>query len=85
MGIAVIDYIQKHDLAGHAEKMGMRFRAGLDALLKDYPALLLEVRQSGLMIGLQYTNESIGPRMTKNSPTGASSPYTRGTTRAFAG
>ncbi|MGO9212738.1 MAG: aspartate aminotransferase family protein [Syntrophales bacterium] len=65
VGIAVIDYIQKHDLAGHAEKMGMRFRAGLDALLKDYPALLLEVRQSGLMIGLQYTNESIGPRMTK--------------------
>ncbi|MGD0277961.1 MAG: aspartate aminotransferase family protein [Smithella sp.] len=65
VGMAVIDYIQKHDLAGHAEKMGIRFRAGLDALLKDYPSLLLEVRQSGLMIGLQYTNESIGPRMTK--------------------
>jgi acetylornithine/succinyldiaminopimelate/putrescine aminotransferase len=65
VGMAVIDYIQKHDLAGHAEKMGIRFRTGLDALLKDYPSLLLEVRQSGLMIGLQYTNESIGPRMTK--------------------
>jgi acetylornithine/succinyldiaminopimelate/putrescine aminotransferase len=65
VGMAAIDYIQKHDLAGHAEKMGIRFRAGLDALLKDYPSLLLEVRQSGLMIGLQYTNESIGPRMTK--------------------
>ena len=65
VGMAVIDYIQKHDLAGHAERMGIRFRAGLDALLKDYPLLLLEVRQSGLMIGLQYTNESIGPRMTK--------------------
>jgi putrescine aminotransferase len=65
VGMAVIDYIQKNDLAGHAEKMGLRFRAGLNALLKDYPSLLLEVRQSGLMIGLQYTNESIGPRMTK--------------------
>jgi acetylornithine/succinyldiaminopimelate/putrescine aminotransferase len=65
VGMAVIDYILKHDLAGHAEKMGIRFRTGLDALLKDYPSLLLEVRQSGLMIGLQYTNESIGPRMTK--------------------
>ena len=33
--------------------------------LEDYPSLLLEVRQKGLMMGLQYTNESIGPRMTK--------------------
>jgi putrescine aminotransferase len=65
VGMAVIDYIQKHNLADHAEKMGVRFRAGLDSLLKDYPSLLLEVRQKGLMMGLQYTNESIGPRMTK--------------------
>ena len=65
VGLAVIDYIQKHNLADHAEKMGKKFRAGFDALLKDYPTLLLEVRQKGLMMGLQYTNESIGPRMTK--------------------
>ena len=65
VGMSVIDYIQKHNLADHAEKMGKRFRAGFDALLKEYPALLLEVRQKGLMMGLQYTNESIGPRMTK--------------------
>jgi len=65
VGLAVIDYIQKHNLADHAEKMGKRFRTGFDALLKDYPTLLLEVRQKGLMMGLQYTNESIGPRMTK--------------------
>ena len=65
VGLAVIDYIQKHNLADHAEKMGKRFRAGFDALQKEYPTLLLEVRQKGLMMGLQYTNESIGPRMTK--------------------
>ena len=65
VGLAVIDYIQKHNLADHADKMGKKFRAGFDALLKDYPTLLLEVRQKGLMMGLQYTNESIGPRMTK--------------------
>jgi putrescine aminotransferase len=65
VGLAVIDYIQKHNLADHAEKMGKRFRIGFDALLKQYPTLLLEVRQKGLMMGLQYTNESIGPRMTK--------------------
>lgn len=65
VGMAVIDYIQKHNLPDHAEKMGRKFRTGFDALLKDYPSLLLEVRQKGLMMGLQYTNESIGPRMTK--------------------
>lgn len=65
VGLAVIEYIQKNDLAGHAQRMGQRFRAGFESLLKEYPALLLEVRQKGLMMGLQYTNESIGPRMTR--------------------
>ena len=65
VGLAVIEYIQKNNLADHADTMGTRFRAGFDRLLKDYPDLLLEVRQKGLMMGLQYTNESIGPRMTR--------------------
>ncbi len=65
VGMASIDYILKHDLAGRARAMGERFRAGFDRLLACYPGLLLEVRQKGLMMGLQYANESIGPRMTK--------------------
>ncbi|HEY9160609.1 MAG TPA: aspartate aminotransferase family protein [Desulfomonilia bacterium] len=65
VGMAAIDYIIKNDLPGNAERMGQRFKAGFDRLLKEYPDLLLEVRQKGLMMGLQYTNESIGPRMTK--------------------
>lgn len=65
VGLAAIDYIQKNNLAEHAEKMGLRFRQGFDSMLEKYNGLLLEVRQKGLMMGLQYTNESIGPRMTK--------------------
>jgi putrescine aminotransferase len=65
VGLATIDYIEKNHLADHAAQMGDRFRAGFDSLLKDYPDLLLEVRQKGLMMGLQYTNSSIGPRLTK--------------------
>jgi putrescine aminotransferase len=65
VGLATIDYITAHDLAGNARAMGDRFRAGFDRLLQEYPSLLLEVRQKGLMMGLQYTNESIGPRMTR--------------------
>jgi len=65
VGMAVIDYIQKNNLPQHAEKMGAKFRSGFDHLLNIFPTLLLEVRQKGLMMGLQYTNESIGPRLTK--------------------
>jgi len=65
VGLAVIEYIQKNHLADRAVKMGDRFRAGFDRFLKDYPGLLIEVRQKGLMMGLQYTNQSIGPRLTK--------------------
>ncbi len=65
VALATIDYIIKHDLPGNAEKMGQRFRTGFDTLLAQYPELLLEVRQKGLMMGLQYTNDSIGPRMTR--------------------
>lgn len=65
VGLAVIDFIRKHDLPAHAEAMGKRFRTGFDSMLKDYPGLLLEVRQKGLMMGLQFTNESIGPRLTR--------------------
>jgi len=53
VGMAAIDYIIKNDLPGNAERMGQRFKAGFDRLLKEYPDLLLEVRQKGLMMGLQ--------------------------------
>lgn len=65
VGLATIDYIEKQGLCEKSQKMGMRFREGFDVLLKDFPELLLEVRQKGLMMGLQYPNQSIGPRMTK--------------------
>jgi len=65
VGLTVIDYIERNNLADYAARMGDRFRAGFDLLLKSYPELLLEIRQKGLMMGLQYTNQSIGPRLTK--------------------
>ncbi|HEY3316406.1 MAG TPA: aspartate aminotransferase family protein [Bacillota bacterium] len=63
VGLAAIDYILRHDLPGHAALMGRRFRAGFDTLVAQYPSILLEVRQKGLMMGLQYTEDSLGPRM----------------------
>jgi putrescine aminotransferase len=63
VGLAVIDYLVKNKLPEHAAKMGERFQKGFDELLKKYPELLTEVRRKGLMMGLQYTNDSVGPRM----------------------
>ena len=65
VGLATIQYIEKNNLAERAAQMGQRFREGFDRLTEAYEGLLLEVRQKGLMMGLQYTNQSIGPRMTK--------------------
>ena len=63
VGMATIDYIVKNNLPEHAAAMGERFQNGFDALLRRFPELLLEVRRKGLMMGLQYSNDSIGPRM----------------------
>jgi len=63
VGMAAIDYIIKNGLPEHAAAMGERFQKGFDGLLERYPELLVEVRRKGLMMGLQYTNDSIGPRM----------------------
>jgi putrescine aminotransferase len=63
VGLAVIDYLVENRVPAHAAAMGELFQAGFDDLLGKYSQLLLDVRRKGLMMGLQYTNESIGPRM----------------------
>jgi putrescine aminotransferase len=63
VGMAVIDFLIANRIPEHAARMGERFQGGFDELLKRYPDLFMEVRRKGLMMGLQYTNDSIGPRM----------------------
>lgn len=47
----------------HADKMGRRFAEGFERLKGEFPAVLDTYRHMGLMTGLQYRDESIGPRM----------------------
>jgi acetylornithine/succinyldiaminopimelate/putrescine aminotransferase len=63
VAMATIDYLIKHKIPEHAARMGERFQAGFDVLLKKYPQVFKEVRRMGLMMGLQFSNSSIGPRM----------------------
>lgn len=63
VGLETIKYIEENRLWEHAEKMGRVFQQGYDRLLQKYPAILKEVRRKGLMMGLQYTEDHLGPRM----------------------
>lgn len=63
VGLATIDYILEHDLPAHAARMGERFAAGFAALQARYGSVLAEVRQRGLMMGLQFIDDSHGPRL----------------------
>jgi putrescine aminotransferase len=63
VGLATIDYILEHDLPANARAMGARFMAGFARLQAKYPEVLREYRGRGLMMGLQYADDSMGPRM----------------------
>ncbi len=63
VGLRVIDYILEHDLPARASRMGERFARGFETLLERYPDILVEVRQLGLMMGLLFSEDSLGPRM----------------------
>jgi len=63
VALAAIEFVIRNRLPEHAAAMGERFQSGFDELGTRYPDLLLESRRKGLMMGLQFTNPSIGPRM----------------------
>lgn len=63
VALAAIEYIEKNDLPAHAHEMGRRFMTGLLTLKEKYPELVLDVRGKGLMLGMEFPEDSIGPRM----------------------
>ncbi|MBW1984145.1 MAG: aspartate aminotransferase family protein [Deltaproteobacteria bacterium] len=63
VALANIEYIEKNNLPAHANEMGKRFMLGLLALKDTYPELVIDVRGKGLMLGMAFPDDSIGPRM----------------------
>jgi putrescine aminotransferase len=61
--LATIEYIEKNNLPERAERMGTKFMGGLLSLKNDFPELVVDVRGKGLMLGIEFPEESIGPRM----------------------
>lgn len=63
VALETMNFIQKNKLPEKAAKLGELFEKGFKKLMEKYPEILTEYRRKGLMMGLQYKNESLGPRM----------------------
>ena len=65
VAMATIDYIRNERLCERAGEMGDRLTGRLRSIAARYPGILREVRGMGLMIGLQFADDSHGPAMSQ--------------------
>lgn len=55
--MAVLDFIEKHQLAARADSLGEKLMEGLHELAGRYPTIISEVRGAGLMIGIELCSD----------------------------
>lgn len=65
VSLRVIRYIVESDLPGNAERMGRLLMDALENIKKENPKIVKEVRGLGLMIGIEYIHEFLGPMMSE--------------------
>jgi len=63
VALEVIAVIEETGLVAHAAAMGDRLFAGLDSIAEAHPEVISDVRGLGLMAGIEYAEDSMGPRM----------------------
>ncbi len=63
VSLKVLDFIMEQRLWEHAQKQGGVLKEGLEALRRENPQVIREVRGIGLMVGLEYIHEFLGPMM----------------------
>ena len=63
VALEVLAVIEETGLVEHAAAMGERLFAGLRSIAAARPEVITEVRGRGLMAGIQYVEDSLGPRM----------------------
>jgi acetylornithine/succinyldiaminopimelate/putrescine aminotransferase len=61
--LAVIEFIEKNNLCENSAKMGEKLKNALEQLKEENPKIVKEVRGRGLMIGIEYIHEFMGPMM----------------------
>jgi acetylornithine/succinyldiaminopimelate/putrescine aminotransferase len=63
VALEVLAVVEETGLVEHAAAMGERLFAGLERIAVAHPDVITEVRGRGLMAGVEYTEDSLGPRM----------------------
>ncbi len=63
VGSASLDYLVKNNIPEHAAQMGDYIGDAIVELSRKHEGLIKEVRRKGLMIGLEYTHDFMGPLM----------------------
>ena len=63
--MAMLDQITEPEFLEHVQEMGNHFQEGLALLREKRPQILIEVRQRGLLIGLQMVDGNCGPMLTR--------------------
>ncbi len=64
VALKAIEIMEREKLWENASARGAQFEVGFNELKEKHSEILLEHRGRGLMRGLQFTNDSHGPRMT---------------------
>lgn len=63
VALEVIAVMEDTDLVAHAAAMGERLFTGLRSIAAARPDVVADVRGLGLMAGIEYAQDSMGPRM----------------------
>jgi acetylornithine/succinyldiaminopimelate/putrescine aminotransferase len=63
VSLKALEYIEQNRLWENAERMGTRLKETLVDLMRENPKIIKEVRGIGLMVGLEYGYEFMGPMM----------------------
>lgn len=63
VSLTVIDYLLENKVAENAEKRGAQLKKALEVLQRENPKIIKEVRGVGMMVGIEYIHEFLGPMM----------------------
>jgi putrescine aminotransferase len=59
-GLATLQVIEEEDLLARGTATGAYFKQGLQALQKEFPQVIKDVRGRGMMLGIELTREGAG-------------------------
>jgi acetylornithine/succinyldiaminopimelate/putrescine aminotransferase len=65
VALKVLEISSDPGFLAHVREMAALFEAGFEKLQEKYPALLVRLRQLGLMMGIEMANEMCGPLFTR--------------------